>query len=51
MKKIIMILVVFISSIIFYDGYVNISQKQYNDIINIAYKVAQQQDMDNNSVF
>lgn len=46
MKKIIMILVVFISSIIFYDGYVNISQKQYNDIINIAYKVAQQQDMD-----
>lgn len=46
MKKIITILVVFISSIIFYDGYVNISQKQYNDVINIAYKVAKQQDMD-----
>lgn len=46
MKKIITILVVFISSIIFYDGYVNISQKQYNDVINIVYKVAKQQDMD-----
>lgn len=33
MKKIIMVLVIFISSIIFYDSYVNLSQKQYNDVI------------------
>ena len=45
MKKIIMILVVFISSIIFYNGYINISQKQYNDVINISYTYAQQTNM------
>lgn len=33
MKKIIMVLVIFISSIIFYDSYVNLSQKQYSDVI------------------
>lgn len=46
MKKIIMVLVIFISSIIFYDSYVNLSQKQYNDVINLSYKFAQENDME-----
>ena len=46
MKKIIMVLVIFISSIIFYDSYVNLSQKQYNDVINLSYKFAQESDME-----
>lgn len=46
MKKIIMVLVIFISSIIFYDSYVNLSQKQYNDVINLGYKFAQENDME-----
>ena len=46
MKKIIMVLVIFISSIIFYDSYVNLSQKQYNDVINMSYKFAQENDME-----
>ncbi len=45
MKKIIMVLVIFISSIIFYDSYVNLSQKQYNDVINLSYKFAQENDL------
>ena len=45
MKKIIMVLVIFISSIIFYDSYVNLSQKQYSDVINLSYKFAQESDM------
>ena len=46
MKKIIMVLVIFISSIIFYDSYVNLSQKQYSDVINLSYKFAQENDME-----
>lgn len=46
MKKIIMVLVIFISSIIFYDSYVNLSQKQYNDVINLSYKFAQENNME-----
>ena len=46
MKKIIMVLVIFISSIIFYDSYVNLSQKQYNDVINLSYKFVQENDME-----
>ena len=46
MKRIIMVLVIFISSIIFYDSYVNLSQKQYNDVINLSYKFAQESDME-----
>lgn len=46
MKIIIMVLVIFISSIIFYDSYVNLSQKQYNDVINLSYKFAQENDME-----
>lgn len=41
-----MVLVIFISSIIFYDSYVNLSQKQYNDVINLSYKFAQESDME-----
>lgn len=41
-----MVLVIFISSIIFYDSYVNLSQKQYNDVINRSYKFAQENDME-----
>ena len=41
-----MVLVIFISSIIFYDSYVNLSQKQYNDVINLSYKFAQENDME-----
>ena len=46
MKKIIMVLVIFISSIIFYDSYVNLSRQQYNDVINLSYKFAQENDME-----
>mgnify|MGYP000426463174 CR=1 FL=1 len=46
MKKIIMVLVIFISSIIFYDSYINLSQKQYNDVINLSCKFAQENDME-----
>lgn len=46
MKKIIIVLVVFISSIIFYDSYMDLSQQQYKDVINLAYKVAQERNMD-----
>ena len=30
----------------YHDRYVNLSQKQYNDVINLSYKFAQESDME-----
>ena len=30
----------------YYDSYVNLSRQQYNDVINLSYKFAQENDME-----